>query len=148
MSKDYTMHVSLSPIIGCWKCYWSCQITSLHHTYDMVKFCLIIGMDESIYVVCDILVPISSLHKYFHTELPLKLTRQNYNFLHTSHQLFWIIMCFNPHARFLKVCYYQLGEFCHIHFYCQILHNSKYVQPVLNYFEKLWTMGHPNSHCK
>jgi hypothetical protein len=58
----------------------------LHQTYDMVKLCLTIGMDESIYVVCDILVPISFLHKYFHNELSLVFMKRNYNFLDTSHQ--------------------------------------------------------------
>ncbi len=59
-----------------------------HQTCDMVKLCLTIGKDESIYVVCDILVPISSLHKYFHNELPLELMRRKYNFLDSSHKLF------------------------------------------------------------
>jgi len=53
-------------------------------------------------------------------------------------------MHFNPHARFLKVCYYQLGEFHHIHLYCQTFHNSQFVQHVLYHFETLHVMGHPN----
>ncbi len=37
----------------------------LHYIYDMAKLYLTTGMDKSICVVCDNLVPISSLHKYF-----------------------------------------------------------------------------------
>jgi len=47
----------------------------LHEIYDMVKLCLSTRIDESICVVCDNLVPISSLHKYFPYELLLELMR-------------------------------------------------------------------------
>ncbi len=51
------------------------QSPRLHKIYDMVKLCLTTGLDKSICVVCDNLVPISSLHKYFLDELPLKFMR-------------------------------------------------------------------------
>jgi hypothetical protein len=48
----------------------------LHQIYNMTKLCLTIGIDESICVVCDNLVPISFLNKYFLEELPLELMRK------------------------------------------------------------------------
>jgi hypothetical protein len=49
------------------------QSPHLHKIYDTVKLCLSTIIDESICVVCDNLVPISSLHKYFPYELLLEL---------------------------------------------------------------------------
>jgi hypothetical protein len=47
-------------------------VQSPHQIYDTVKLCLSTRIDESICVVCDNLVSISSLHKYFPYELLLK----------------------------------------------------------------------------
>ncbi len=49
------------------------QSPHLHKIYDTVKLCLSIRIKDSICVVCDNLVPISSLHKHFTYELFLGL---------------------------------------------------------------------------
>ncbi len=51
------------------------QSPHLHKIYDMIKLCLSTIIDKSICVVCENLVPISSLHKYVPYEILLELMR-------------------------------------------------------------------------
>jgi hypothetical protein len=47
-------------------------------------------MDKSICVICDNLVPISCLHKYFPNELPLELMRQKLQPPANLQPMFWL----------------------------------------------------------
>ncbi len=85
------------------------QSPHLHKIYDMVKLCLSTRIYESICVVCDNLVPISSLHKYFPYEILLEFMRWKLQPFANLPPSFFNLLCTSTPCKILEGMLLSIG---------------------------------------